>query len=378
MIDLDELAEAYVDTVDVPPGEGVVVIMAAGDRRRRRRSATSAGVALCTLAVLGFGLTRIAEDSEPVQLDVAATTTPTVSNPLAETVTSFADAFDERVAELPLRDDFEDPILMTPALEGWDVEMLSLELEALGGSGVLGASYSATRGADAVRVDVIAGNVDLGPTVETFDLDRPSGPTTAWVETKEGGVRVFHWNEISGNNFGTAVRISANNESHALEVAASIEFTNGPYVGPLVPTPVALDPDRAIIAEGIHEGVSWQIVDNSNDVVVIIDGLSPVATTMTAWSADFGADLVSVSLDGLQINLVRLPLGGTADVVANGERIPMPSVDHDGLTYAVAPIPAGRVATMIEMTVGEDVETLVLPLAPTRGWSTFQAQLTES
>ncbi|MEM9654429.1 MAG: hypothetical protein AAGA65_20215 [Actinomycetota bacterium] len=271
------------------------------------------------------------------------------------------------------------PVVPTPSLVGWTVETIGASTDRYYSSGSWSA-YSLRAGSDELILETLSGQVELSsPGKDPITLDRPQGPVPAALQGT-GEDMTLLWNERPGVNTGTAVTLRGGDDLDALVAAGeAVVFNDLPLTGATTPRTQPLAPSRVLLLQGVTSGVEWQVTRLERELPVLeVDGRAPVVTghSVSGISTD-GPEVVlsSISYDGRQLNMLRIPIGATAELhTPANDKIALPTVEVEATTYsiAVAPIPAGKQASIITVTDSTGSQTLVgLPWAPETGWSTM-------
>lgn len=362
MIDLDHEAESHLQQLEVPLGIGLEAVMKTGSRRRRLRNIAVASGTLTIFGMLGLGFAAIGTDSTTVEVAVEGT-----SGEAGD------DAQREFFEALPSRVVAESVSGFVPIVDGWTVQRSSLDLTGRFDEGGSAVSYVLTGDTSTVNLSMVPGNVG-STSGSTVELSRPDRIVEAWLDDFGGGTTALTWNERPGVNTGTAVTVKGDSFDDVVAVSQAVEFVDGPLEGAGVPVLVDLSDDRIVILEGEVGDANWHISDNGDDVVVEINEQSPWTGYLTAKQGLFDVELTSISSDGLQVHLLKLPAGASAATIIAGEFFPARSVNYNDTTYAVVIIPPGKDAVAIRVEYDSNELTVPLPLAPPTGWSTHRLE----
>lgn len=368
MIDLDDLATTYIDGLVIPAGPGVEAIRARGRQRRTRIVTAWAAAATVVACILGVGALAVLDGGS--QSISAADDTPEVEP------TGLVDMDDQ----LSVLDDWsleELPSVWTPSVRGWTTETINMSAPNRFYNDGAQASYLLRRGSEELSVEILHGQVDLAdPGRTSIVLDRPDGSRSAQVSERSDETTLL-WNERPGANTGIAVIIHGATLDRVIGAASDLALEERRLVGSDAPDTQLLEVDRFILLEGVTSGATWQITRSDQALPILeVHGIAPTVTSSLEGLPTFGPDLAvtSISYDRRQINMLRIPNDAVAELVdPERNRIPLPTVAVAGTTYsiAVAPIPAGKQASVIIVRYADGTETNIgLPWIPTSGWST--------
>ncbi|MDY7103001.1 MAG: hypothetical protein S0880_17615 [Actinomycetota bacterium] len=362
MIDVDEAARQYVDELPIGP-EADLEGRLAGRRRRRRALSGAAGVALFAgVALVANGV--VSDDGRTGDLIAVGND----EIPL-----------DDLYADAP-RAEPEEILVPTPVEsslpDGWTIELDDVTLLPFGESG-----------AHLVfRLDHPEGESTLmiGPEHqpdaegdEVFDI--PGAEHDATFERTDELLSVT-WQLEDG--WSARLLPSDLDEGTLLELASTLEFEPGPFVGagPREDGPAAYYPgyDDRVLASGVVDGQPWRLLANDAELAltpefedVVAGGTSEYDET-TLPSVTGGVEMKLLSYDGSR--LVIVITGETPDSIAvvhpDGTRTEQTTftIADGALVVAAMPIPADVAASSIEV-VGRSGGrvSLHLPAVPQTG-----------
>ncbi|MGB5756588.1 MAG: hypothetical protein WBM50_06710 [Acidimicrobiales bacterium] len=378
MIDVDDLAASYVDSLVIPAGPGVGAIRARGQRRRRRFVAASALACAVSVSLVGAGVFAIWGGRSQSISAVGG-------GPDGQRTDQVATLdLDSQLAVLGDWDATELPLVPTPSLPGWTVETVWVSADRFYASGTW-AMYVLRADDNELSVDISSGQVELGgPGKEAIVLDRPQGPVTAALDETGDGVTLL-WNERPGANTGTAVVIRGASVERVVTAGETLVFEDLPLAGAHSPETQTLASDRVVLLQGVTGGVEWQVSRSGKQLPVLeVAGIAPTTASALSGLSTNGPSVTvaSISFDGRQINMLRIPNGATAELVdPEQDRIQLPTTAVAGTTYsiAVAPIPAGKQAPVVVVSDGAGTRTTIgLPWIPADGWSSMSLSFENS
>ncbi|MCP5030554.1 MAG: hypothetical protein GY939_02050, partial [Actinomycetia bacterium] len=311
MTDLNQEAIQYLHELAIPPGPGIDSIRSRGYRRRRRLLVIKLTGAALAVSFLVAGILALIGDE-------------------------------------PIWDESQLPTVPTPAAPGWETVVQTVDVHDRHTTASIGIQYYFRRADEQLKVGVLSGQIDLSAGGRTVTLDRPSGSIDASLTSDADG-STLTWNERPGVNTGTTVMLSGSSTETLLVVAEDLIFDDLPLVGATEPKARDLPSDREVLLAGTVSGIDWQISQSGlDDPILELDQIAPQITSMRVRVGNgLDAAITTVSKDGVQLSMIRMPTNATAFLAAgDGINILLPSriVDEADYALAVAPIPAGKQA----------------------------------
>lgn len=376
MIDVDELAAAYRQSVSVPAGPGVAMIRARG-RRRQNRSRAAVAAALVVALVAGGAttlVTRTEQHAVVTAADQEGELVPGVPVVMADSELSVLR--DQVVGDLP--------VVAVPRLRGWTVEVVSASADRIYKSGT-SVNYRLRSGDGELLLTPLPGSLHLpGPGRTLVQLDRPQGVVDAAVENTAEGLWLI-WNEPSSLSDGLGVVVEGSDRATLVAAAERIEFEDQPVTGAAEPEEQDLPARREVVLQGRTSGTSWQVwrtdapEATAAEALLTVAGRAPATGGKMIGSSTSGpaVDATTVSVDGRQITMIVVPLDATVTMIGAGHdpiELPRARLDDDR-AVAVAPIPAGKQGGVIIVADDRGETMLGLPWAPPEGWTTFRTKL---
>ncbi|MEZ5379689.1 MAG: hypothetical protein R2733_24545 [Acidimicrobiales bacterium] len=367
---LDTLSTAFHQQIAVPPGPGVDTIVRRGTMRRRRAKGRNLAAAGVLVAGLAGAATNLGGDAinETIAAD-ETTSSGSVMDRLSIDLDSAMSALPARPAE--------SLTIPTPTLQGWSVSVDTVAIEGSGPDRLAPtATFLLANGDDQVTIDVARWELPLESSTEApVTIDR-HGQTVQASRTDAGteeNLVKLRWQEPGTPKNPLTVTVWAHAEIIE-DVADTITFEEQPVTGATAPPLIDSRPDDVVVLAGTTDEVAWRVVHDGRggELAVEIDGQAPlIRAEASSEPNDFPVDLISVSNNGIQINIIRLPADATASIETGGTIVALPTFELDGSVQriAAAPIPAAAQADRVVLH-GPDNTIVVLPLItpPPTGW----------